>query len=112
MAVTMAAEKRIYWYRELPPLRDRIEGEHRITARSDEVAYDRLHRDQLWGQCFPSLERAVEHRLLQEIERQGGHCAHVDEEHVHEKIDHATRTYHLEGEYIYVLYLAPEGVDE
>ena len=104
-------DKLVYWHRDLPPLHDRIEGEHHITAKSDVLTYDRMHADELWGKCFPSLERTLEDRLAQEIKRQSGHCAHVVEEHIHKKINHDTQTYWLEGEYVYVLYLAPRNGD-
>ena len=98
-------EKKIYWHREFPPLHDRIEGKHWITAQSDSVAYSLTHDSEMWGKCFPSLERNLEARLVQEIERQGGHCAHILDERIRRKINHADETCWLEGEYCYTLYL-------
>jgi|ETNmetMinimDraft_24_1059892.scaffolds.fasta_scaffold70897_1 hypothetical protein len=100
-------EQRIYWHRDLPPLQDRIEGEHWITAKSDVIPHSLTHDSEVWGQCFPTLERNLEKRLLQEIERQGGHCAHILDERIRRKTHHADETCWLEGEYCYVLYLAP-----
>ncbi len=97
-------DKRIYWHKELPPLGAPSMGEHWITATSDPVEYHYAHRTELWSQCVASLGKNLESRLRAEIERLGGHHAHVLEEHIVPRIDHVDGTYRLEGRYDYVLF--------
>lgn len=97
-------DKKIYWHRDLPPLSEQIEGEHFIDAESDHVAARFADRDAAWWECHASLMRRLETRLLQEIERLGGTCAHVLTETITTKTDDKTGHYFLKGVIAYILY--------
>jgi hypothetical protein len=107
MNTTSNPTKTIYWHRELPPLRARIEGEHQVSARSQATELVLAERDKLWGRCYPSLKSSAIDRINQEIARQHGVCAHVLDESVIEKEDYHNGTFWLEATYVYVLYLDP-----
>lgn len=107
MAHRPAPMKRIYWFHELPPLRDEIAGEYEIEAESDPVHNDFAERDHLWAQCIDSLKARLDQRLHQELERLHGHCVQILEEQVTPKIDAAAETYRLHGRYTYVLFKEP-----
>lgn len=97
-------DKKIYWHRELPPLSEQIEGEHAIEAESDHVAARFSDRDAAWWDCHGTLMRRLETRLLQEIARQDGSCAHVLTEAITTKTDDKTGHYFLRGVFTYILY--------
>ena len=99
--------KRVYWHQELPPLADRIESEHELVAKSDEAALSMGDRHDLWGHVYPSLRANIESRLEQEVQRQGGDCAHVVHEEITEHEDFAKSVYYLQARIEYVLYLPP-----
>jgi len=101
------SEKRIYWHSDLPPLEDKIAGKYQVTAESDPIPLDYRHKDELRGRSEPSLALRLEDRLGQEIDRLGGHCAHILEEHITPVIDYHNNQYRLRGTYTYVLFLAP-----
>lgn len=100
--------KVIYWRRELPPLREQIEGEHEIDANSPLVHYDSgSARQLLWGACYPQLLEAAETRMVQEVARLGGSCAHVVDEVITAKVDDANAGFSLHGRFRYVMYTHP-----
>jgi len=79
----------VYWRRELPPLSEQIEGEHQVEATSELVFNDFAHRTELWNRCYPSLVEQAERRIVQEVQRLGGSCAHVVDEAIKAKLDDA-----------------------
>ena len=93
---------KIYWHRQLPPVKATVLGEHTIEAESLRVpaASDR----HLWDRCVIDLAGNVERRLEQEGARLGGDYAHVLDEHVDTKHDEARDERWLHGRYTYVLY--------
>lgn len=99
--------KVVYWRRDLPPLSEQIEGEHELVATSEHVHASWADREALWGQCYQSLTRRAEERLVQEVKRLGGSCAHVLSEQVTAKRDDAAETMWLVGLYRYVMYRHP-----
>jgi hypothetical protein len=102
------APRVVYWHHELPPLGAEIEDEHALDATSNRVPLSMTHHDQLWGECRQALTRAVEARLTQEVARQKGLFAHIVDEHVEPKINHASSEYWLEGRYTYLMYIRPK----
>lgn len=101
--------KIVYWRRELPPLSEQIEGEHELTAASDRVPDSWAERDALWGRCYDSLMTHARARLVDEIHRLGGSCAHVVDELIASRHDAATGEFWLQGTFRYVLYVHPPG---
>jgi len=99
--------KVVYWRRELPPLSEQIEGEHELEADSPSVHQDIGERQLLWGRCYPKLLEAAERRILQEVERLGGTCAHVVDEVITAKADDANAQFALHGVFRYVMYVHP-----
>jgi hypothetical protein len=100
-------DKIIYWRRELPPLSEQVEGEHELTAESDRVHVSWADRDALWGRCHASLMRHARDRMIQEVERLGGSCAHVLEESVTAKHDETTDEFWLAGKFQFLVYVHP-----
>ncbi len=102
-----AVQKLVYWRRELPPLGEQIEGEHIVEADSPHLPIEHPQEyphDDLWSRCAADLEATAAKRLEQEIRRLGGSCAHIVDENIEPKSDHATGTTWLHGRYTYVLY--------
>jgi hypothetical protein len=97
----------VFWHRELPPLdADAIE-EHVLEATSARVPGTRLHRDELWSQCYEDLMTKTNTRMEQEVLRLGGHYAHVLDESVDSRHDGATSESWLHGRFTYMLYHQP-----
>jgi hypothetical protein len=97
----------IYWRRELPPLSEQIEGEHEIEAESPHIHFDVGRRETMWGISYGPLMAEAERRMIQEVLRMGGSCAHVLEEVVTAKIDDASSIFWLRGRFRYVMYRHP-----
>jgi hypothetical protein len=100
----VAAEKTIYWHRELPPLDAEPMAEHTVEAASGRVAGTLSHRDELWDRCYAELMASVEARLAQEIARLGGRYAHVYEESLDTRHDDRTGEAWLRGRFSYMLF--------
>ncbi|MEO8706020.1 MAG: hypothetical protein ABI867_38680 [Kofleriaceae bacterium] len=102
--------KIVYWRRELPPLSEQIEGEHEIEADSPAIHYDSgSARQLLWGACYPMLLDHAEARMVQEVVRLGGSCAHVVDEKITAKVDDASAMFSLHGRFRYVMFTHPAG---
>ena len=89
--------KVIFWHRDLPPLDAESIGEHVVEASSRRVKGDLAHRDELWDRCYDDLMGRLRHRSYQEIERPGGHYAHVLEEFIDSRRDDASGEAWLHG---------------
>ena len=101
--------KIVYWHRELPPLEAEIMGEHTLEATSARIEGTLAHRDELWDRCYQDLMNKARVRLEQEVERLGGHYAHILDEVVDARRDDVTGQAWLSGRYTYVLYRRPSG---
>ena len=101
------APPRIYAHRELPPIDEEIAGEQVVEAASDPIPYVWTERDALWQRCHDSLMRRAHERIEQEVIRLGGSSAHLLEEIIEPKIDHATEQYQLVGRFAFVMYRTP-----
>ena len=97
----------IYWRRDLPPLRDEVEGEHEVEADGPAIPHDLVHRAELWGRCYPPLIAEAERRITQEVTRLKGACAHVVDEVITARVDDVAGTFRLHGRFRYVLYRRP-----
>jgi len=102
--MTPANDQRVYWHRELPPLKAEIMGEHVLEATSGRVRGTLAHRDELWDECYRDLLANTRERFTQEIERLGGRYAHVLDEHVDTRHDDAAGEAWLRGRFTYMLY--------
>jgi hypothetical protein len=96
--------KAVYWHRELPPLDAQLVGEHTVEATSSRVRGTIAHRNELWDQCYRELMVNAETRLVQEVERLGGHFAHVNGETIDPRHDDAAGQAWLHGRFDYMLY--------
>ena len=94
----------LYWHRALPPLDAEPIGEHTLEANSSRVPGTLSHRDELWDRCYQDLMANTEIRLTQELARLGGHYAHVYDESIEPRRDHATGEAWLHGRFSYMLY--------
>ena len=101
-----AAEKPVYWHRDLPPLHAQPIGEHTIEAVSAHVRGRVGHHDEMWAQCYDDLMATTNRRLEQEIGRLGGQFAHVLHEKIEPKHDEAKNEGWLYGRFVYELYKA------
>jgi hypothetical protein len=101
--------KIVYWHRELPPLEAEIMGEHTLEATSARIEGTLAHRDELWDRCYRDLMNNARVRLEQEVERLGGHYAHILDELVDARRDDVTGQAWLSGRYTYVLYRRPSA---
>ena len=101
--------KTIYWHRELPPLTAEVMGEHTIEATSARVPGTLAHRDELWDSCYRELMDQTRIRLEQEIERLGGHYAHVLGEVIDARHDDAKGEAWLQGCFTYMMYRRSGG---
>jgi hypothetical protein len=99
--------KIVYWHRDLPPLEAELIAEHTVEANSNHVPGTIAHRDELWDQCYRELIATAESRLVQEVARLGGDFAHVHDEAIDAKHDHASGEAWLHGRFSYVLYRLP-----
>jgi len=94
----------VYWHQHLPPLTAEPVDEHTIEADSFRVPGTMAHRDELWDACERGLTGELERRLMREVDRLGGRCARVLDEHLDVKHDTATDEAWLHGRYTYMLY--------
>ena len=97
----------VFWHRDLPPLDAEAVAEHTVEARSGRVPGTLAHRDELWDQCYRELMTNTEHRLIEEVTRLGGHYAHVHDEDISPRHDHAVGEAWLQGRFTYMLYRRP-----
>jgi hypothetical protein len=97
----------IYWHRELPPLEAELVAEHTVEVNSSRIAGTLAHRDELWDSCYQELMANAEDRLAQEVDRLGGHYAHVRDESITVKHDDAAGEAWLHGRFDYMLYRHP-----
>ena len=81
--------------------------EHVLEATSCRVPGSLAHRDELWDSCYRDLMQNAQVRLKQEIDRLGGHYAHVLDESVDSRRDDAAGEAWLRGRFTYVLYRRP-----
>jgi len=96
-------ERVIYWHRELPPLDAEAIGEHVLEAVSERTSSALAHRDEIWNRCYENLMAHATERLIEEIRRLGGDCAHVIGESVDTRHDDATGETWLHGRFTYAL---------
>lgn len=96
--------KCIYWHRELPPFDAEMMGEHVLEAASHRVQGGLAHRDDLWDRAYHELMENTQVRMKQEIDRLGGHYAHVLGESIDSRHDDATGEAWLHGLFTYALY--------
>ena len=82
-------------------------GEHVLEATSHHVPGSLAHRDELWDDCYRDLMENAEVRLKQEIERLGGHYAHVLRDSVDSRRNDAAGEAWLRGRFTYTLYRRP-----
>jgi len=94
----------IYWHRDLPPIDAAMMGEHVLEANSGRVRASFAYRDETWEGCYRDLMEQASTRLKQEIDRLGGHYAHVVAESILSRRDDATGTAWLQGRFTYMLY--------
>ena len=97
----------VYWYRDLPPLSEKAEGEHEVAATSERVHLAAGERSHLWKRCYDSLMKHTHDRILQELARLGGSCAHVTHEEIQSRQDDATGEFWLSGTFRFVMYVHP-----
>lgn len=100
-------QQQVFWHRDLPPVASELMAEHTIEATSSRIAGTLTHRDQLWDHCYADLMASANQRLVQEIERLGGHYAHVYDESVDTRRDDAKGEAWLHGRFSYMLYRRP-----
>ena len=96
--------KCIYWHRELPPFDAEMMDEHVLEATSTRVQGSLAHRDELWDRAYHELLENTRARMKQEIDRLGGHYAHVLDESIDSRHDDATGEAWLHGRFTYTLY--------
>jgi hypothetical protein len=101
---TTAADKIVYWHKELPPLSADVFGEDTVEATSGRVPTTLSHRDASWERCYADLMERTRLRLEQEVTRRGGRYAHVRDEAIASKSDEAKGESWLYGRFRYVLY--------
>lgn len=94
----------VYWHGDLPPLDATWVSEHTLEACSSRVPGTIAFRDALWDRCYEELMAKAEGRLIQEIRRLGGRCAHVHDEVIEPRRDAGTGEAWLYGRFGYVLY--------
>jgi hypothetical protein len=107
--IAAAPTQIIYWHRELQPLRADAIGEHVLEATSRHVPGRFARSDDEWARCYDDLMAQARIRLTQEVERLGGHYAHVGEETISPCHDAALGEGWLYGRFKYVLYRDPES---
>jgi hypothetical protein len=104
MIVEHSNGKRIFWHRELPPLKAEIIGQHVLEATSSRLRGSLSRQGELWDRAYQELMENVDTRMTQEIERLGGHYAHVLDESIDSRRDDATGDAWLHGLFTYTLY--------
>jgi hypothetical protein len=104
MTSLTAANSSVYWHRELPPLDARPLGEYAIEADSVHVPDTISGREALWTRCENDLMTEACRRLVSEVERLRGRCAHVVGESIEARHNGATGEAWLRGHFRYVLY--------
>lgn len=97
----------VYWHRQLPPVEAEMVGEHVLEATSRRVPGLLAYRDALWDSCYQDLMANADVRVRQEIDRLGGHYAHVLHESVDSRHDDAAGEAWLRGRFRYMLYRRP-----
>jgi hypothetical protein len=97
----------IFWHGDLPPVDAEPMGEHTVEATSRKVPGTLAHQDELWNRCYEDLMSQLRIRLKQEVDRLGGHYAHVLNESVDSRHDAVTREAWLHGRFDYMLYCQP-----
>jgi hypothetical protein len=102
-AIASAAAKRVYWHRELPPIDATTIAEDIVEATSLRVHGTLARRDELWKRCYDDLMVHAEARLIQEVERLHGSCAHVLQESIDSRHDDATGESWLHGQFRFAL---------
>ena len=107
MLTTTSAKPVVYWRLELPPRTEDFESEHEVTATSVKVHAPWDMRGKVWGQCYESLMDNARARIVQEVERLGGSCAHVTDEVVTKRDDAAEGNSWLAGRFRFVMYVHP-----
>jgi hypothetical protein len=98
------AQPSLYWHRELPPLDAEPLGEYAVEAASARVPDTIAGREALWTRCEDDLMTKARRRLVGEIERLHGRCAHVVGTSIEPRHDGATGEAWLRGRFTYVLY--------
>jgi hypothetical protein len=99
----------IYWHRDLQPIDAEILDEHVLEATSSRVRGSFAYRDEAWERCYRDLLEHTNTRLKQEIDRLGGHYAHVLYESILSRRDDATGEAWLQGRFTYMLYRRPSS---
>ncbi len=94
----------VYWHRELPPLAAQSIGEYAVEADSVRVPDTIAGREALWTRCEDDLMTKAQQRLVAEVDRLRGQCAHVTGESIQTRHDAATGEAWLRGRFTYVLY--------
>ena len=107
MTTTGNEPKQVYWHADLPPLEAQLMAVHWLEADSSRVEGVLAHRDELWDRCYTDLMAKANERLRQEIRRLGGQYAHVHDETISPRHDHATGEAWLHGSFTYTLYSQP-----
>ena len=92
------------FFTRVAPLDAELIAEHTVEADSSRVPGTIAHRDELWDQCYRELMANAESRLVQEVDRLGGHFAHVHDEAIDPKRDDAAGETWLHGRFNYTLY--------
>ena len=94
----------VYWHRELPPLDAQSIGEDEVEADSVRVPDTIAGREALWTRCEDDLMTKARQRLVSEVDRLRGRCAHVVAESIQARHDAATGEAWLRGRFTYVWY--------
>jgi hypothetical protein len=82
-------------------------GEHVLEATSSRLRAPFAHRDELWDRAYQELMKNTQARMVQEIGRLGGHCAHILDECIESRHDDATGEMWLHARFTYALYRQP-----
>ena len=96
--------QRIYWHRDLPPVKAQPMGGHTLEAVSARVSGTLEHRNDLWTRCYHDLMAEATRRLEQEIVRLHGDGAHVVAEHIEPRRDERTGEAWMYGRFDFELY--------
>lgn len=99
--------KVVFWHLELPPLGAEPAGVHTVEADSLRVPGSLERNGELWDLCYQDLMTRARHRLVQEMDRLGGHYAHVHDESLVPRHDDASGESWLHGVFTYMLYTRP-----
>jgi hypothetical protein len=102
-----AATQRIFWHRDLPPVRAEIMDEHVVEATSLRLPGHLVQRDDNWHRCHDDLMVRTRERIEQELTRLGGDYAHVVDESIDSRHDDAVFEAWLHGRFTFVMYRDP-----